>query len=300
MTPIAAVALAAASAFLWFAQEAPPPDPVEQAYNQLKAAQEAKDADKILRAATAASEQVHKAVASTAPADEAEKETWTKRVAYAKEVGAQIEYALYTAAIEPNRPPAQAVALFAALEKHNPKAKYLGDGYGAYLYALSQSGQTAQLGTIADKALVNFPNNVDLLSLGADQAMAKQQRDKAANYAERLITALGSAPKTPASAAALTRAQYIAGVSRSELTQYPAADRHLRAALPNLTDPNMKAAALFHLGLSNYQIGKATNNKALMLEAAKYSDQCAAMKTPFSQQAWKNAALIKQEAARLR
>lgn len=298
MTALAAAVIAAALSFQDPPAEAKP-DPLEQAFAQLKEAQTAKDPDRILKAAQALHAEAQKVIASKAPEDDTEKETWSKKVDYAKGMGEQIEYALYAAAIETQQP-AQTVALLSALEQQNPKAKYLGDAYGHYLYALSKAGETARLGAVAEKALVHFPGNADLLAVMADQAMAKQQKPQAAGYADRLIVALGSAPKSAAAAAALTRAHWIAGVTKSELGQYPAADRHLRPIVANLADPNMKAAALFHLGLANYQVGKATNNKALMLEAAKYSDQCAALKSPFSQQAWKNSALIKQEAARLR
>lgn len=296
---VAAVAMAAFLSIQDPPAEAPKPDPLEQAFKQLQAAQAAKDPDGILKAAMAVSSEAQKVIASPAPSDETEKETWTRKVDYAKGMGEQVEYALYAAALETTQP-AQQVALLAALEKQNPKAKYLGDAYGHYLYALSKAGQTAQIAAVAERGLAHFPSNADLLAVMADQAMAKQQKPQAATYADRLIAALGTAPKSPAAVTALTRAHWIAGVTKSELGQYPAADKHLRLVLPNLTDVNMKGAALFHLGLSNYQVGKATNNKAQMLEAAKFSDQCAALKSPFAQQAWKNAALIKQEAARLR
>ena len=58
----------------------------------------------------------------------------------------------------------------------------------------------------------------------------------------------------------------------------------------------MTAAALFHLGLVNYQLGRMTNNKPLVLEAAKFSDRAATMKSPYAQQAWRNAHAMRTEA----
>ncbi|MEI9975738.1 MAG: hypothetical protein WDO73_28965 [Ignavibacteriota bacterium] len=43
-----------------------------------------------------------------------------------------------------------------------------------------------------------------------------------------------------------------------------------------------------------------TNNKAKILEAAKFSDECAAIQSDLAQQAWKNSAIMKAEAAKMR
>jgi hypothetical protein len=58
--------------------------------------------------------------------------------------------------------------------------------------------------------------------------------------------------------------------------------------------------ALFYLGLANYQLGKITMKKALVLEAAQFSKQAAAIQGPLAQQAWHNAQVMKDEAARMR
>jgi len=62
----------------------------------------------------------------------------------------------------------------------------------------------------------------------------------------------------------------------------------------------MMAAALFYLGVANYQLGSATRNKARVLEAAKFSDQAAAIKGPYSDQAWRNAQIMRTEAGKMR
>jgi hypothetical protein len=43
-----------------------------------------------------------------------------------------------------------------------------------------------------------------------------------------------------------------------------------------------------------------TNSKAKILAAAKFSDDCAALPSDFAQQAWKNSAIMKAEAAKMR
>jgi hypothetical protein len=83
--------------------------------------------------------------------------------------------------------------------------------------------------------------------------------------------------------------------------QYAAADKNLRAALPYVTGNNaMMAPALFYLGMSNYNLGKMTMNKAKVLEGAKFSDQCAAIPGQFAEQAYKNALIMKSDAAKMR
>jgi hypothetical protein len=43
-----------------------------------------------------------------------------------------------------------------------------------------------------------------------------------------------------------------------------------------------------------------TMNKARILEGAKFSEQCAGIQGSMAQQAWKNAQVMKDEAARMR
>jgi len=59
----------------------------------------------------------------------------------------------------------------------------------------------------------------------------------------------------------------------------------------------MTAAALFHLGLVNYQLGRMTNNKPLVLEAAKFSDG-RDDEEPVRAAAWRNAHAMRTEARR--
>jgi len=52
----------------------------------------------------------------------------------------------------------------------------------------------------------------------------------------------------------------------------------------------------FYLGLANYQLGRMIQDKAKLAEAAKFSDQAAAIKGPYQETAYKNSMLIKKEA----
>jgi hypothetical protein len=99
--------------------------------------------------------------------------------------------------------------------------------------------------------------------------------------------------------AMLNEGHRIVGVVSGEGGQYVPADRELRAALPGLSG-GLRAEALFYLGVANYNVGKMTNNKAKVLEAAKFSDDCAAIQSPYAEQAYKNSNAMKADAAKMR
>jgi len=281
---------------------------LETAYQKLKDATAEKDAVqvKILAAQTCAL--AREAISATAPADADEKEAWSSRVAYARGVELYTEYALYATAVEAR--PETAVDLLAALERQNPKSKYLTDVYALYFHALQQMGAAAKIPDIAEKALDNFPENDDALAVLAESAYSHKQSDRAWGYARRLTAVLGkhSRPEGVSVAdwerkrsAEQATGYWIAGVVQAEKGAYFEANKDLRAALPLVAgNDGRKAAALFYLGLANYQLGKMTLKKAQVLEAAEFSKQAAAIQGPLAQQAWHNAQVMKDEAARMR
>ena len=140
--------------------------------------------------------------------------------------------------------------------------------------------------------------------------MERKQTARAATYAERLIAVMAKHGKPEGMSAAdwerkrnvaLGRSRWIAGIAHSEKSQHFEADRDLRAALPLIKGNDaMLASALFYLGLANYQLGASTHDKPRVLEAAKFSEQAAAIKGPLSQQAWHNAQAMRTEAQKIR
>jgi len=281
---------------------------LDASYQNLKDAQAKGDAAAVKKLAGETSALARKAAAEPAPEDADEKAAWTTRVEYAKGIEVQTEYALYEVALK--SPPAAMVDLLAALEAQNPKCQYLDQGYGAYLYALSQTGGTAKIPAIAEKALANFPENTDLLLVLVNSTFASKQSDRAQGYANRLVAAWARKTKPEGVSEAdferqkttsLGRGYWVSGMVSGEKNQYAAADKNLRAALPYIKGNNaMTAPALFYLGTANYNLGKMTNSKAKILEGAKFSDDCAALPSEFAQQAWKNSAIMKAEAAKMR
>jgi len=281
-------------------------DDLEDAFNSLKEAESKKDAALVKKLAAEACAVARQVASQPAPPDAAEKEAWTKRIGFARDVELYSEYALFATALQ--APPATAVDLLSALEHQNPKSKYLNDAYARYFQALNQTGAGARITAVAEKAIAHFPENVDLLLVLVEAS--RQQPARAGSYAERLLAALARSKKPEGvsqadwdrrQTAARTRALLIAGVAHSDKKEWFQADTDLRAALPHLKgDDQSLAAALFHLGLVNYQIGRLTLSRARILEAARFSDQAAQIKSPLAEQAWRNAGVMRTEAAKMR
>ncbi|HLK68755.1 MAG TPA: hypothetical protein VKU19_35235 [Bryobacteraceae bacterium] len=283
-------------------------DKLEDTYQLLQTAVASKDAAQVKKLVADLYPLTCEITMSTAPQDPDEKEAWSNKVSYAKSIELYGEYALFATAIQST--PAVTVDLIATLEQQNPKSKYLAEAYGPYLAALSRTGQSAKILPLAEKGLANFPENVDLLLFLADNAANHKQTDRALNYADRLVASLAKHPKPESMSAAdwerkrsaaLGRGYWIAGVINGERNQYTAADKDLRAALPLIQgQPSMLAPALFYLGMADYQLGLMTVNKALVLDAAKFSEQSAMIASPYTDQARHNALVMKAEAAKMR
>jgi hypothetical protein len=282
---------------------------LDTAYQKLKDATAGKDVVqvKILAAQTCAL--AREAISAAAPADDDEKQQWKNHVAYAHDVEVYTEYALFATAV--GAEPATTVDLLATLEQQNPKSKYLFDAYGLYYFpALQQTGAAAKIPAVAEKALANFPENDDALAVLAEAAYAKKQTDRALGYAKRLPAAVNKHARPEGIPAAdwerkrsvkLASGYWIAGVVEAEKQAYYDADKNLRAALPLLAGSDArKGYALFYLGLANYQLGKMTLKKSQVLEAAQFSKDAAAFQGSWTHQAWVNAQVMKDEAARMR
>jgi len=284
------------------------PADLDTSYQALKDALPKQDAAEIKKLATATCTLARAAISSPAPTDEAEKDAWTKLVAYARDVEVFTEYALSATAITVPAPECT-VDLISALETQNPKSKYLDGAYAAYFVALNKTGAGAKIPVIAETALKHFPENEDLLLVVADNHMNRRQVAAAGATAERLVVALHKHPKPEGMSAAdwerkktaaLTRAYYYAGMAHAEKNEHTLCNQDLRAALPLVRgNEAMLAATLFYLGVSNYHIGRQGLDRGRILEGAKFSEEAAAIRSPFQQQAWTNAHLMKTEATKM-
>jgi len=271
---------------------------LESSLKSLKEAEAQKDVALVKKLAAETSAAARAIVAEPKPDNDEAVELWKQHVAYARDVDVYSEYALFALAVQSK--PETLLDLLDTLEQQNPKSKYLNDAWGSYMVAMHKTGAAAKIPEVAAKAITNFPDNADLLVVLADNAIAKQQNDRAAGYAERLVTVLNRGNK-PGYSAALGRGYWISGVVHAGKNQYFEANKDLRAALPLIKGNDaMAATAFFHLGVVNYQLGRMTANKAQVVEAAKFSDQAAAIAGPLQQQAYRNAQVMRNELIRMR
>jgi hypothetical protein len=282
-------------------------DKLEDTFQSLQEAVAKKDPAQVKKLVAEIAPLVKEALAEPAPQSDEEKAVWAQHIDYAKSVGPYMEYALFATSL--GTPAATVVDLTSTLEQLNPKSKYLDGAYLPYFVALNQTGGAAKIPAIAEKALENFPENVDLLGLMTDNSRNRSQNDRALAYANRLTAALNK-PKPEGMADAdwarkrsmyLSIGYWTAGVISGERNDYAAADRNLRAALPLIQGNNARMGpALFHLGVANYQLGRQFLNKARVLEGAKFSEQCALIPGPYADQARHNALVMKADGDKMR
>jgi len=279
-------------------------DSVDDSLQSLRDAVSKKDTAQVKTLAVTVFDADKKITSGPAPESEIDKDQATR----AHEAADYAAYALYSTALESE--PAVRVDLFATLEQESPTSKYLNDGYAYYFGALIQTGAAAKVPAIAEKALKNLPNSPDVLAELLDLAAQKQQNEKAIVYAQKLIATLGKRTKSDImpdadwakkKAAMLGRAHLVAGVILVAQTNYYRADQELRAALPLIKgDDTQTATALFSLGMANYQLGRVGLNKGQVLQGAKFSQQCAAIKSQYQDQAARNAVAMNKEASLMR
>lgn len=283
------------------------PDDLEDSYTKLQNAVKNQDPAQVKELAPKVCAMARELAAKPTPQEESEKAAWEKSVKYAKEVELYTEYALYSTAVQ--SPPALLIEMWEMLEQQNPKSKYLGAGYGPYLVALSQAGQGGKIRGIAQRAIVNFPNDMDLLLVMADWDISHNQAAAAGVHAERLLGVLSRGPQGNLSAAdwerkksqAMGRAYWIAGMAHMAKGEYNLADVDLRNSLPLIMGQDaMLAGAYFQLGVANYHLGRQALNFRQVQEAAAFSDKAAAYRGPYQDQARVNAAAMRREAEKMR
>ena len=299
-TWILTLALASAAAPSW-GQAPANPDELKTAYGSLKEAEEKKDADALIAAAKRVHEIAGKDIAATKPEGVSD-DDWKAKIDYAKQVDQYTEYSLCNLALQP--PSAKTTALVDALVEMNPKSQYLARTYPNYMVALNQTAPDKLIPSL-EKLAANDPNNEDLLLVLSDSYLSKKNNAKALEYSNKLIGLLKSKPKPEGFSdadwenkknAALGRAYWTSGIVYSTENNFPQADQQLRAALPLIkSNEQMTAGALFYLGVANYRLGQKSKNKTNIQDALKFSQQAAAIKSPFQTPAQQNVKAIRTE-----
>ena len=280
------------------------PVDLDTAYQNLKEAEQKKDATSVKKWAAETSRAARQVIkASAGQADGA------ARLEYAKQVETYADYAIYATALQV-RDRNETISLFEALQQQSPTSNYVKQLSGPYTAALIQSGQSAKALQFAEKAIANDGSNEDLLVLLADSALNRKQYDRAASYGSRLAAALDSHPKPEGMSAAdweqrrtslAGRGNWIAGMAYASQNRYPQADKHLRAALPLIKGQDqLMAGALFYLGVADYNLAIATHDRPLMNQALNYSQDAVRYAGPYQQLAIQNVGAIKQYLSRWR
>ena len=277
---------------------------VEAAYNKLKEAESRKDPDSVLEWATKTSAAARQVTGQPKPDGGEALEAWKRDTDYSSQVDTYTEYSLQ-ASVAAGIPPQKTIALTEALLAQNPKSQYLGLIFTLYLDALQKTGQASRIVPVAEARLSNDPQNQDLLLVLADGYMNQKDAAKSTGYANRVIEATNAKAKPDNVSDAdwdkrknayLARAYWIAGINDGAQNQYKESDKNLRLALPLIQGQNeLLGPALFYLGVANYNMAKPTKDKKMAGEAAKFSDQSAAIKGPYQDLARKNAVSIRRE-----
>jgi tetratricopeptide (TPR) repeat protein len=271
------------------------PEDLESSLATLKAAEAKKDPDLVKKWSNTTGQIAQKAIAAPQPKDEDEEE-WKKRVDYAKQVKTYSEYALYAMALQTTDPRKKA-DLIETLEQRDPQSQYLAQVKPLLFQAYRQAGDNPKAVAVAEKILATDQSNEEMLLVVADSYQGKDP-DKVVAYSTKLIEVMNAKAKPEGVSDAdwenrkktmIGVGHYMIGKQYFNQKKYGPADKELRVALP-LVDSNviLKAEVLFDLGLSNYKLEN-------IMEALKFNQQCAAIKSPFQAQAAKNVAAIKSQ-----
>jgi hypothetical protein len=280
------------------------PNDLDDAYQQLKDAQTAKDVDAIKKWGMQTSK-LAKAESTGPKLENFSDEDWPKRVDYAKQVGTLSEYAVARAAVEPGLAPAKVIEMGDALLAMNPKSTYLGVASNAYLSALAKTGGVDKQTEGANKIVAGSPNDEEALMVLADNLMAKQRADQAYTYATRLVTVMKSKAKPEGfsdedwnrrKSALLSRGYYTAGITGCMRQIWKDCDSNLRSALPMVSgQPALAGPTYFYLGVANYQLSKITTDRTKLQEALKFTQQSAAISGPMQTQAQQYVTVMQNE-----
>jgi tetratricopeptide (TPR) repeat protein len=277
------------------------PNDLASAVAVLKAFEGTSDGGTVQKWSAITSRLAREDLAKPKPAEAAEAEDWARAQDYAKQVNAYSDYALLNQAMKAPDPK-QALDLAAELERRSPDSPYVPQAQNAAFVALRKAGREAEAVALAEKLLVKDPKNEELLLVVADSAMKNKQNDKVIDYANRLVDVMNAKQKPEQMTdedwrkrrdTLLGVGNWMAGVTYATQNKYAQADKSLRQALPLLTDEQMKAAALFHLGVANFRLGETGGGAARIKEALAYSHQCAAIKSPYAAGAQKNVSAIR-------
>jgi len=274
------------------------PEDLDTALATLKAAEAKKDPDLVKKWSSTTAALAQKAIAIPQPKEEDAVEEWKKHVDYAKQVNTYSEYAIYATALQTTDPRKKA-DLIETLYDRDPQSQYMPQLLPAAVQALQQMNDADRKTAFAEKVLAKDPSNDQMLLVAADGYSQKgKEPDKVITYSNKLAEVVNQKPKPEGMSDAdwntrknviICLAHYWPGKAYYTQKKYGAAAKELQVAL-SLADSNpaLKPELLFMLGDSAYR-------QENIVEALKYFQQCAALKSNLQAQAAKNVAVIKSQ-----
>lgn len=225
----------------------------------------------------------------------------------AKTAETYAEFCVYSTAMASADPKAR-LELLRHLEQGMPSSRYTQGLNGEYFRIYRQLGNEERAIEFAEKGLKAEPDNVDMLMFLAEVHFRKDtphDRQLVLNFTAQAIEAIDKTQRPQSvseaewekkKAQTLGLANYMGGMSNSLGHNYARADTMLRASLSYVKDNEAQnAAALYHLAMANYRLAEAGNDRTRPVDALRFMRRCAAIRSPFHDQAVKNIEAIKSE-----
>lgn len=281
-------------------------DPLEldAAHGALRAAEAKQDPDLIAKYAQVAWDVASKTVGSPKPTDPDDVTDWTAQIAFARDVMNYSEYELYTlyGKCTDQR---KKDGLLQAIKTRNPQSRYLENPKKQYLTTVERTGSPEQTLAIAEKGLLEEPENEEMLMIVAQYYLQRERElPKVLSCALKIIEILDRKQRPNAVNPddwANRKAQYVglsnwmAGVVYAKDGRYGPSDRYLRTALAQVREAGLLSAAYYYLGYDNYAMATELHDRARALDSVKYNKLCLTINGPFQALARKNLDVLKSE-----
>src|SRR5581483_220238 len=189
-----------------------------------------------------------------------------------------------------------------------PTSKFVAGLNDEYFRIYRSLGDEQKCIELAENGIKTEPANVDMLMFLAEYYFRKNDPKSRVLVLQYTAKTLESIDKTsrPSDVSdeewnkkksqMLGMANYMGGLSSSLNNNFKAADSMLRAALPYIKDSDtQQAALLYHLGMANYRLAEKTGDRTRPVDALRFMRRCAAIKSPFQEQAMRNVESIRSE-----
>ena len=225
----------------------------------------------------------------------------------AKQTASYAEFLVYSTATSAGDPKKR-LQLLEHLEKHMPTSRYAQGLTAQYFEIYRMLNDEPNSIATAEKVLETDSQNAEMLVYLAEIHARKDtphDRQIVITYAARALESVARMPRPESESQsewgkkktewAIT-ANYLGGVSNSLNQNYAKTDVMLRAAVAGMdANDSRLPAALYHLGMANYRLAEAGHDRSRPVDALKFMRRCAAIKSPFQEQAQKNIEGIKAE-----